>query len=102
MEGREPAAFFRAAAALDYYEVIDAVGDRYDLVLQMDLEEAIGFIQYRIRKRVDDLIFIRWIAGPQYEMSLEEFKEKLRPKKTRSDEEILDEVYAAFEKAGIK
>lgn len=68
----------------------------------MDLEEAIGFIQYRVRKRVDDLIFIRWIAGPQYEMSLEEFKSKLRPQKVRSDEEILDEVYAAFEKAGIK
>lgn len=68
----------------------------------MDLEEAIGFIQYRLKKRNDDLIFIRWIAGPQYEMSLDEFKEKLRRKPVRSDEEILDELYAAFEKAGIK
>lgn len=68
----------------------------------MDLEEAVGYIQHLARKRVDDLIFQRWIAGPQYQMSLDDFKAKLTPAKARSDEEILDEVYEIFEKAGIK
>ena len=68
----------------------------------MDLKEAADFIRYRMRKRTDDLIFIRWIAGPQYEMSLDEFKSKLIPHKVRSDDEILEEVYDIFEKAGIK
>lgn len=68
----------------------------------MEMDEAIGFIRFLAKKRNDDLIFQRWIAGPQYEMSLEEFKHRLRPQRVRSDEEILDEVYAAFEKAGIE
>ena len=102
LEGGQPAAFFRAAVQLDWYETLDLIGDRYDLVLQMDLEEAIGYIKHRAQKRIDDLIFQRWIAGPQYQMSLDEFKTKLTPVKARSDEEILEEVYAVFEKAGIK
>ncbi len=68
----------------------------------MDPAEAVEYIRYKLRKRVDDLIFQRWIAGPQYEMSLEEFKHRLRPARVRSEEEILNEVYAAFEKAGIE
>lgn len=68
----------------------------------MDLEDAVGYIQHLAQKRADDLIFQRWIAGPQYQMSLDEFKAKLIPVKIRSDEEILEEVYAAFEKAGIE
>lgn len=59
-------------------------------------------MDYLRRQRNEEKIFQRWIAGPQYEMSLDEFKQKLTPLKVRSDEEILDEVYAVFEKAGIK
>ena len=69
----------------------------------MGMEEAVGYIEHRARKRNDDLIFQRWISGTwQYEMSLEEFKTKLTPQRVRSEEEILNDVYAAFEKAGIK
>lgn len=59
-------------------------------------------MDYLRRQRNEEKIFLRWIAGPQYEMSLDEFKQKLTPLRIRSDEEILDEVYAVFEKAGIK
>lgn len=68
----------------------------------MNLDEAVGFIRFLYKKRNDDLIFQRWIAGPQYQMSLDEFKHRLLPAKARSDAEIMDEVYAAFEKAGIR
>ena len=68
----------------------------------MDMDEAIGFIRFLYKKRNDDLIFQRWIAGPQYQMSLDEFKRQLRPQRVRDDEEILEEVYAAFSKAGIE
>lgn len=72
------------------------------MVLQMDPEDAVGFIRYLKQKRIEDRIFLRWIVQPQFEMSLDEFKSKLTPQKVRSEEEILDEVYAIFEKAGIK
>ena len=68
----------------------------------MDLEEAVGYIQHLMRKRADDLIFLRWSIMYQDQMSLDEFKVKLTPTKVRSEEEILNEVYAAFEKAGIE
>ena len=72
------------------------------MVLQMELEDAVGFILYLKQKRIDEHIFLRWIVQPQFEMSLDEFKTKLTPVKVRSDEEILAEVYEIFEKAGIK
>lgn len=69
----------------------------------MDPSEAIGYITYKMRQRVDDKVFQRWVTGGyDREMSLDEFKAKLTPHKVRSDEEILDEVYEIFEKAGIK
>lgn len=68
----------------------------------MELMEAVGFIQYMHSQRVEEKIFQRWIAGPQYEMSLDEFKSKLTPARARSDEEILEELYEQYEKAGIR
>ena len=102
LEGRQPPAFFRAAVPLDWFEVIDLAGDKFQLISEMELNEAAGFLDYLRRQRNEEKIFLRWIAGPQYEMSLDEFKQKLTPLRIRSDEEILDEVYAVFEKAGIK
>ena len=69
----------------------------------MDLEDAVGFIGYLMEKRREDRIYFRWvIGGDDRVMSFDEFRAMLRPKRTRSDEEILEEVYAVFEKAGIK
>lgn len=68
----------------------------------MDLWDAVGYIRHLAEKRVDDMFFQRWIAGPQMQMSFDEFKAQLTPVKERSEEEILDEVYAIFAKAGIE
>lgn len=69
----------------------------------MDLDEAIGFIRYLQEKRRDDKIYFRWvIGGDDRVMPFDEFKDALKPKKVREEEEILDEVYEIFEKAGIK
>ncbi len=68
----------------------------------MPFELALKYIEHRFEKTEDDMIYQRWIANPFIQnMSFEEFKNKLRPKKARSDEEILEEVYAKFRKAGI-
>lgn len=68
----------------------------------MDLWDAVGYIGHLAEKRVENLLFQRWIAGPQLQMSFDEFKAQLTPVKERSDEEILEEVYAAFSKVGIE
>ena len=68
----------------------------------MPLDLGIEYIYHRIEKAQDDMIYARWIAGPQYQISFNEFKEQLKPKRQRTDEQILKEVYSKFEKAGIK
>lgn len=50
----------------------------------------------------DEKLFFRWVVGYQYEMSFDEFKQKITPMRTRPDEEIMNEVYKAFEKVGTK
>lgn len=45
-----------------------------------------------MKKREEELLFQRWIHDIQFQMSFNEFKEKLKPKPLRSDEEILEEV----------
>lgn len=49
-------------------------------------------MDFLLRKREEELLFQRWIHDIQFQMSFDEFKEKLKPKPLRSDEEILDEV----------
>lgn len=67
----------------------------------MDLTDAVGFIDYLIIKKNESILFQRWINGYQT-MSFDEFKQSLTPARNRSDEEILAEVYANYEKATNK
>jgi len=48
------------------------------------------------------LLFQRWISGPQFQISYDEFVEQLKPKPLRDDAEILNEVRAilAYQRKG--
>ena len=67
-------------------------------VLEMNPADAAGFISYLQEKRNEELIFMRWIPYQDI-IGFKEFKNSLRPAVVRSEEEILDEVYTAYEKA---
>ncbi len=68
----------------------------------MPLELALEYINHRLEKAAEDRLYQRWIAGPQFSIGFDEFKTELMPKRSRPDEEILDEVLAKFKKAGIE
>lgn len=57
------------------------------------MEEALTLIDYAFNQREDGLLFSRWVAGPQYQISFEEFKNKLKPIPIKPDEEILENVF---------
>lgn len=59
----------------------------------MDPEEAMAFINFLAEKETDEKIFQRWCCGPQYEMSFEEFKSRLKPVPTIPDEMIIKDVF---------
>ena len=44
-------------------------------------------------KETDEKIFQRWCCGPQYEMSFEEFKNRLKPVPIMPDEMIIKDVF---------
>ena len=68
----------------------------------MSLGEFVDFIRFALKKKEEELLFQRWISGPQFQMSYNDFVEQLKPKPLRDDAEILNEVRAilAYPKKG--
>ena len=62
----------------------------------MKPEDLKDLLEYLDEHQWDERLYLRWVVGPQFEVSFEEFKRKLTPVKVRSDEEIMAEVYALF------
>lgn len=58
----------------------------------MDLEDALDLIEYAYHQREEELLYQRWIHDIQFQMSFDEFKQKLKPPVLKPDEEILSEV----------
>lgn len=74
---------------------MDLLHKRYsniDFIFEMEPEEALSFVSYVMERREDELLFQRWINGLQYEISFEEFRLRLKPKKVKPDVEILADV----------
>ena len=58
---------------------------------EMPLNEGISLLAYAFEKEEDDKLYARWVGFAQYEVSFEEFKQKLMP--VRVDEkETLKEI----------
>ena len=70
------------------------------IVEGMDPEEALAFIRFLQEEDTEDKLFQRWCAGPQFEISFEEFKNKLKPVPIIPDEEILDDVFDIIKSIG--
>lgn len=58
----------------------------------MEVDEALSLIGFALDKKTEELLFQRWIGKLQFEMSFEEFKEKLKPVKLKNETEILEDV----------
>lgn len=74
-----------------------------DFVFSLPIGEALSLIQFACEKQEEELLFSRWVNGPQFQMSFDEFKQKLKPPQFKKDEEILDEVkqiLTLFERRG--
>lgn len=72
----------------------------FELIYAMEIDEAVKYIEFLTDKELDEKLYLRWIAGPQYQMSFLEFREALMPKKIESEEVILEEVYNIIENFG--
>jgi len=74
-----------------------------DHIFRADIEEALSLIDYAYQKQEEELIFLRWI--PYQHISFEEFRAQIKPKKIKSDEEILKDVkdiITLFNEKGVK
>lgn len=61
-------------------------------ISDMEMEEAVSFMEYAVDQDTQGKLFLRWISGPQFEIGFDEFKERLSPKPERPEKEILAEV----------
>lgn len=60
--------------------------------MKLPASDGIGLILYALDKENDEKLFQRWIESAQYEMSFEEFKQRLKPAQFKSDEEVFADV----------
>lgn len=58
----------------------------------MDAEEGVALLRYALEREEDELIFRRWVQGPQYTMSFDAFKASLAKPKDKPSEVILEDV----------
>ena len=56
----------------------------------MEINEALSLIEYAMSQNEEELLFQRWI--PFQHIPFDEFVNQLKPKKIKSEEEILNEV----------
>jgi len=65
----------------------------WEYFLSIPMEDACITLLEAKKRRNDELLFARWIIGHyDYEVSLDEFKNELKPKPKRSAQSILQEV----------
>lgn len=62
----------------------------------MELEDVLDLAEHMQKQRNEEHMYLRWLVGPQFEVSFDEFKRSLMPQKPKTDEEIMAEVYALF------
>lgn len=65
----------------------------------MDADDAIPVLFQAKQHETDDKLFQRWLNGYQWEMSFDEFKQKLRPLTNKDAKTILKEVAADYDRA---
>ena len=64
-----------------------------EIIEDMEPEEAMSFVLYLKEKEWEEKLFQRWCAGPQYEMSFDEFKKRLKPVPIIPEEQIIEDVF---------
>lgn len=58
----------------------------------MEADEGLSLLLYALEQEEDALLFNRWVNGLQYSISFDEFKQKLKPVRQKSEREILADV----------
>lgn len=87
--------FFYFISRFEQKELLDLLLKRYgniEYIMSMEIEEAIDLIEYAIKQEAEDKLFQRWVHEMQFQMSFNEFKEKLKPVIVKDETEIIAEV----------
>lgn len=67
----------------------------FDHVAAMGIEEALSLVEYALEQQEEELLFQRWIHDMQFQISFNDFKDKLKPVSFEPEtkiEDILEEV----------
>lgn len=63
----------------------------------MDFDVGYEMFTEAVRKKTDDRLFLRWCISYQTEMSFDDFKARLMPKKEEKVDEVYDKVSKIME-----
>lgn len=61
-------------------------------ILEMDAEEGMALLQNAAEREQELMLFARWVAGPQYSVSFDEFKAQLSRPPEKPAAAILEDV----------
>lgn len=68
-----------------------------DRILEMPASDGAQLLEYGFQQELDSKLFARWVAGPQFSLSFDEFKRQLMPPKFKRDEDVLDDTRKIME-----
>lgn len=55
----------------------------------MDADDSLPLLLFAFEQEAERLLFDRWINGPQFSMSFDEFKNVLNPPSPKPEQEII-------------
>lgn len=59
---------------------------------QLPAEDGVALLEYAINAEWEHNVFLRWIAGNEFGMSFDAFKEEVKPRPLRSTRETMKDV----------
>lgn len=63
----------------------------------MPAEDGVALLEFAFEAEWERNVFLRWVAGHEFGMSFDAFKEEVKPRPVRSSAEILSDVEAILD-----
>lgn len=60
--------------------------------MQLPADQGIALLEFAFEKEWEHNVFLRWIAGHEFGMSFDQFKEEAKPRPLKSTKETLNDV----------
>lgn len=63
-----------------------------DRIMNIPADDGVALIEFAFNDEFEHNVFLRWIAGHEFGMSFDQFKEESKPRPIKTSKEVLSDV----------